>query len=509
MGMTPMKPGRICAVITESSVEAARTAMRLASRVADLIELRLDYLQDSDFTNADNLNRLLETKSAPVIITCRSVTEGGQQFVEDSIRLRLLVEGSRRLADYADIEAAVYAEAASLSPDLSRLIVSYHNFDETPVDLNAIYERLTALPAAVHKIVTRAVDVADSLALLKLMDRAAGEGRSLIALAMEEPGLLTRVLAPSHGGLLTYCSLGAGRESAPGQLSCHELREVYRINDLSRDSQMTGIIGKPVSHSVSPVMHNAAFKSLGLDYVYVPIEVEQVPEFFTRFVRPATREIDWKLRGFSVTIPHKTQVLSCLDRVDPRARKIGAVNTVVITDGESIGYNTDVDGAMEPLERICALQGESCAVIGAGGAARAVAYGLLDRGARVTLFARDLKKAKVVADEFTVTLEPLEGLASSDASIVINTSPVGMRGHSENASPVPRAFLRNRTAAYDLVYNPIETRFLRDARDMGCLTISGIEMLVAQAGTQFELWTGTKAPVDLMREAALRKLLET
>ena len=412
------------------------------------------------------------------------------------------------MADYADIEAAVYAETVKLSPDLSRLIVSYHNFDETPVDMNDIYERLTALPAAVHKIVTRANNVTDSLVMFKLLDRAATEGRSLIALAMQEPGLLTRVLAPSHGAFLTYGSLGLGRESAAGQLSCHELRQVYRIDDLSKSSQITGIIGKPVSHSVSPAIHNAAFKSLGLDYVYLPIEVDQVAEFFTRFVRPASREINWSLRGFSVTIPHKTQVLSFLDSVDPTARKIGAVNTVVITDGESTGYNTDVGGALEPLERICALKGESCAVIGAGGAARAVAYGLLDRGARVTLFVRDLEKAKPLEDEFDVTLEPIAGLASSDASIVINTTPIGMRGHSERDSPVPRAFLRNRTAAYDLVYNPIETRFLQDAQSMGCLTISGIEMLVAQAGAQLELWTGKKAPVDIMKDAALMKLGE-
>ncbi len=509
MGMTRTKPGRICAVITKQTVEAARTAVGHAGRVADIIELRLDYLRDFDFTNPDNLRPLLEDKSVPVIITCRAVTEGGQQFVEDSIRLRLLVEGARRMADYADIEASVYAEAAKLSPDLSRLIVSYHNFDETPVDLDAIYDRLTALPAAVHKIVTRANNVADSLAMFSLLDRAAIEGRILIALAMQEPGLITRVLAPSRGCFLTYGSLGVGRESAPGQLSCYELSEVYRINDLSRNTKITGIIGRPVSHSVSPAMHNAAFKALELDCVYLPIEVDDVAEFFTRYVRPGSREIDWDLRGFSVTIPHKTAVLSCLDSLDPTARKIGAVNTVVITNGESTGYNTDASGALEALERVCALKGESCAVIGAGGAARAVVYGLLDRGARVTLFVRDLEKAKPLENEFAVTLEPVGGLGSSDASIVINTTPIGMRGHSENASPIPRAFLRNRIAAYDLVYNPIETRFLQDARSMGCLTISGIEMLVAQAGAQFELWTGKKAPLDLMRDAALRKLLET
>ena len=456
----PTRSGRLCAVITEQTVEGARAAIVAAGRVADFIELRLDYLQDFHFTNPDNLRTLLDAKPLPVIITCRAITEGGQQFVEDSIRLRLLVEGARQMADYADIEAAVYAEAATLSPDISRLIVSYHNFDETPADLDAIYERLTALPADVHKIVTRANSVTDSLAVFSLMNRAAVEGRNLIALAMEEPGLITRILAPSRGGFLTYCSLGAGRESAPGQVNCQELKRAYRINEISRDTKISGIIGKPVAHSVSPAMHNAGFKALGLDFVYLPIEVDSVADFFARFVRPSSREIDWDLRGFSVTIPHKTPVLSCLDSLDPTARKIGAVNTVVIANGKATGYNTDAGGAMEPLENICALKGESCAVIGAGGAARAVVYGLLDRGARVTLFVRDLAKAKPMTDEFSVTMEPLEGLGSSDASIVINTTPIGMRGHSENASPIPRAFLRNRIAAYDLVYNPIETRFL-------------------------------------------------
>ena len=509
MHQRPNKTGRICGVITEQTIEAASAAIAHAGRLADLIELRLDYLRDFDFTNPDGLARLLENKPLPVIITCRAVAEGGQQFVEDSVRLPLLVEGARRMADYADIEAEAYEEAARLSPDLSRLIVSYHNFSETPRDLTAIYERLIDLPAAVHKIVTQANSVADSLAIFGLLDRASSEGRTLIAMAMQEPGLMTRVLAPSRGGFLTYGSLGVGRESAPGQLTCRELRNVYRVNELTRSTRITGIIGKPVSHSVSPSMHNAAFKSLGLDCVYLPIEVDDVTEFFNRFVKSESREIDWDLRGFSVTIPHKTTVLPLLDCLDQTARKIGAVNTVVIAGGDSTGYNTDARGALEPLESVCELKGESCGVIGAGGGARAVVHGLLERGARITLFVRDIEKATALQEDFAVTVEPLEGLASSDVSIVINTTPIGMRGHSERASPVPRAFLRNRTAAFDLVYNPIETRFLRDARSMGCLTISGIEMLVAQAGAQFELWTGEKAPLDLMREAALERLLET
>jgi 3-dehydroquinate dehydratase/shikimate dehydrogenase len=502
----PQDSSLICSVVTEQTTAACRAAIAEAGTVADIIEVRLDYLRDFDFTNPDNLRPLLKEKPRPLIITCRSIAEGGQQHVEDKPRLRLLVEGARQMADYCDIEAASYREAALLSPDLSRLIISHHNFTETPGDLEGVYERLINLPAAVHKIVTRANRVTDSLGVLRLLDRARLEERSLIALAMEAPGLITRVLGPSRGCFLTYGSLGPGRESAPGQITCDELRNVYRVNELSRGTKITGIIGKPVSHSASPAMHNAAFKALGLDFVYLPIEVDDVGEFFTRFVRLGSRETDWDLRGFSVTIPHKTAVVPWLDNVDATARRIGAVNTVVIEEGETIGHNTDAAGALDPLERVCSIEGQSCAVIGAGGAARAVVYGLVKRAARVTLFARDTGKARQLGEEFDIGIAPLDAFESSDAAIVINTTPVGMHGHSEGATPVGRTALRGRRIVYDLVYNPLDTAFLRDARAEGCETISGIEMLVAQAASQFRLWTGEAPPIDVMREAALSKL---
>jgi len=496
----------ICAVITEHSAESARRAIEHAATVADLIELRLDYLRDFDFTNPASLSTLLQDKRRPVIITCRSVAEGGAQAVDDDARLRLLVEGARQMADYCDIEAAHYDAAAKLGPDLSKLIVSYHNFDETPSDLDGIYDRITNLPAALHKIVTRADRIADSLAIFRLLDRSRAEGQNLIALAMREPGLITRILGPVRGSFLTYGALGPGRESAQGQPSCIELRDVYRANQLTRDTTITGIIGKPVGHSASPVMHNAVFKSLGMDFVYLPFEVEDVAEFFIRFVRSETRELDWKVRGFSVTIPHKTNVIPLLDEIDATASLVGAVNTVVLSEGKLKGYNTDVQGAIEPLEKICSIDGERCGVIGAGGAARAVAYGLISKGARVTIFARDVNKARALADSFGADVAPLESLSSSDVQVVINTTPVGLCGHSEDSSPVARSALRNRRVAYDLVYNPLETQFLKDARAEGCQIISGIEMLVAQAALQFELWTNRQAPLDLMREAALERV---
>jgi len=494
----------ICAVITEPSVAAARAAIKHAVGVADLIELRLDYLRDFDFNRPEQLGALLDEKPLPVIATCRAVDEGGQQAIAEAVRVRVFAEALRRGANYCDIEAAHFDEHAAAQLDPSRLIVSYHNFSETPADLNAIYERLTRRPAAIHKIAVRACDITDSLAVFRLLDRADAEGRTLIAIAMQEAGLLTRILGPSRGSFLTYGSLAHGHESAPGQMTCEALRDLYRIHCLTPETQITGIIGQPVSHSASPLMHNRAFRELGLNFVYLPFAVNDVGEFCKRFVRPATREIDWRLRGFSVTIPHKTAVLPFLDETDETARRIGAVNTVVLEGERLIGYNTDAHGAMAPLDARIDLREARCAVIGAGGAARAVVFGLRERGARVTLFARDPAKAAALAREFNVAVDSLEAIAASDAEIIINTTPVGMLNHDEGTSVVPRAAWAGRKIAYDLIYNPRETRFLADARQQGCVTINGVEMLVAQAARQFELWTGRQPPVEVMR-AALEK----
>jgi 3-dehydroquinate dehydratase/shikimate dehydrogenase len=510
MSTTPAKSGKICAVIAEHTVEGARAALHRAPACgADLIELRLDYLRDFDFSNPTALDSLLEDKPLPVIITCRAIEEGGDQQIDDSIRLRLLVEGARRLADYCDIEASHYPKAAALSPDPARTIVSYHDFAGTPADLEAIYETLSGLPAAVCKIVTMASSVENTLPIFRLIERAKREGRNIIALAMGQAGVITRIVGPALGAWLTYGTLTGSSGSAPGQLGCEQLAHSFRLNSLTEKTTIAGVIGRPVGHSVSPDMQNAAMAALGMDCVYLPIEAASVDTFFERFVSSRTREVDWPLLGFSVTIPHKVAVMPLLDTVDEAAAAVGAVNTVTMKDGRPWGYNTDVQGAMEPLEKVCDLGTETVGVIGAGGAARAVLYGLRQRGAETTLFARDPLKAERVSTAFGVPVVPIEELASSKVTVVINTTPVGMHGHSEGTSPVPVEALQGRRVAYDLVYNPLETRFLRDAKEAGSVTISGIDMLVAQAALQFQLWTGKPAPVEVMRDAALSKLRST
>ena len=503
-------PSKICAVIAEATVDAARAALERATAVADIVELRLDYLRDVDFSRpesfAASLAALLNAKPLPLIVTFRAMDEGGQQPLEEEARLQLLAAAQTGGADYCDIEAAKYEGVAAAGLDPARLIVSYHNFTGTPADLPSIYDRLVQNRAAIHKIAVRARDIADSLALFKLLDRAVAEGRTLIAIAMEQAGVLTRILGPSRGSFLTYASVATGRESAPGQFTCADLRQLYRIGELTRDTQIVGIIGDPISHSASPLMHNRALREAGLNYVYIPMPVRNVGEFFTRFVRLPSREMRWQLRGFSVTVPHKTAVVPYLDELDRTAMRIGAVNTVVVEGERLLGYNTDAAGAVAPLAALTDLRDAHCAVAGAGGTARAVIFGLLERGAAVSLFGRNAEKTAPLAAQFGIAAYPLESLAAAAPDVIINTTPVGMSGHSEGESIVPASALGKCKIAYDVVYNPVETRFLKEARQAGCLALSGIEMLVGQATAQFELWTGQQAPVETMRAAALEKV---
>ncbi len=363
---------------------------------------------------------------------------------------------------------------------------------------------MAATPAAVVKIVTQANRISDCLRIFELIDHAKGK-KPLIALAMGFPGLVTRALALSRGVMLTFGSIRRGAESAPGQPTVVELRDLYRVKELSRESEIFGVIGNPVSHSRSPLMHNAALKSLNRDGVYLPFEVDDVASFVRDFVHPRTRKLDWNLRGLSVTIPHKLSIIPFLEVVDATAKAIGAVNTVVIEGDELHGYNTDVIGAMKPLDELLDVRGARVAVIGAGGSARAICYGLSQREADVTIFARDVKKAQPLADEFRTRTAPIESF-NGQTDIVINCTPIGMRDHSEGRSPIVMESLKNVNVVYDLIYTPEETALLRDAKLAGCRTLGGLAMLVGQAAEQFRLWTGSEAPVDVMWRALLMKV---
>ncbi len=264
---------------------------------------------------------------------------------------------------------------------------------------------------------------------------------------------------------------------------------------INSETKLVAVIGNPVSHSMSPAMHNAAFRHLGLNYVYLAFKVENL-----KAAVQAMRELGFE--GYSVTIPHKQNIIKYLDRIDPLAAKIGAVNTVVNSRGLLIGYNTDAIGAIESLKAKTSLTKKRIALLGAGGAARAVAFALLAEKAELKIFNRTFEKSKSLAKSVGCGYAGLDELFSFNPEIIINATSVGMHPNPK-ASPLDKAILKKGTIVFDMVYNPVETLLLKQARASGCETISGIEMLLAQGAKQFKLWTGKDAPFDVMRSAVL------
>jgi len=267
------------------------------------------------------------------------------------------------------------------------------------------------------------------------------------------------------------------------------------------NTTLCGIIGKPVEHSMSPAIHNAAFDKLGLNYTYLAFNVDDV-EGAIRGVRAL------HIRGLSVTMPHKLEVMKYLDEIDPVARRIGAVNTVVNENGRLKGYNTDWVGFVRSLEAKTPIQDKRITILGAGGAARAIAFGLKERGGRITILnrAQEIKMAESLAAELECSWGPLSQLESvTDADIVVNATLLGMPPH-EQKIVIESSYLRSEQVVYDVVYNPLETRLLREAKERECQVVPGYEMLLLQGVAQFELWTGKTAPVEVMRTILLNSL---
>ena len=253
---------------------------------------------------------------------------------------------------------------------------------------------------------------------------------------------------------------------------------------------------------MSPAMHNAAFEKLGLNYAYLAFCVSDV-EGAIQGVRALN------IRGLSVTVPHKVAVMPYLDTIDPVAQQIGAVNTVVNDDGRLTGYNTDWVGFTRSLEIHTAIHGKRCTILGAGGAARAIAFGLKEKGGDITILNRveEIDMAEKLAGEIGCPWGDLSQInAVEDADIVINTTPVGMHPKFEDLTPIDTKHVRAGQVVFDAVYNPLETKFLRKAKERGCITVPGSEMLLLQGVAQFEYWTGRDAPVELMRTVLLNRL---
>lgn len=270
---------------------------------------------------------------------------------------------------------------------------------------------------------------------------------------------------------------------------------------LDQSTKLCAVIGNPVEHSLSPIMHNAAFSACDLNYVYLAFRVTDIRGAIT-----GIRALG--IRGLSVTIPYKIEVSRLIDEIDPIAQRIGAVNTIVNEDGRLIGYNTDGEGAMRALEARIDLANKRVVLIGAGGAARSLAFSVRERNAKLTILNRTVERARHLASEIGANYGGLDDFeAIQQADVIIHATSVGMYPHV-NEVIIPTDLLSPNQVVFDIVYNPIQTALLRQAQKRGCPIIQGYEMLVYQGAAQFELWTGVKAPVEVMMRAVKEKLQE-
>lgn len=469
----------------------------LASRIGTSqvgYELRLDALQD--FTAIEvPLRQMLARQRVPLVIaTCRRVEAGGAFTGSVEEQAAVLQAAVHSGCDWVDLELESVLAAG---PDLlkrfspARVVVSYHDYQKMPA-LSEVYRKLARLPAQAVKIVGAAQSLADNLKIQQLLKSHHAHGPKLVAFAMGPVGLPSRVLSLQWGSAWTYASAPNHQPTAPGQLSTEAMRSIYRVEQLNHRTARYGIVGSRASLSLSPSMQNAAFHAKHVNAVYVPCESERLSDFLS-----FARHIDFA--GFSVTMPFKRAILRELDWIDPIAAEIGACNTVAVQHGKWMGWNTDASAVVEVLTKRLRLPGSRILVLGSGGAARAAAYALRAEGAEVLISARREAAGKQLARAVSAQTIPWGSPETLDVDSVINATPLGMSPNTD-ALPADLSRLRVRVV-FDMIYHPMETRFLAEARSRGLTVISGLEMLVAQGARQFEIWTGQSAPRALMEQA--------
>lgn len=534
----------LTAAITVTSLEQALAdSARAAEQGADLVEYRIDSFTDDPRA----VTELVQRSALPCIITCRPTWEGGAYDGDEQTRISVLQHaglGPRKPA-YIDVELKAWQTSANLrqkvslvvdDPDRPRgarrtdtgLILSSHDFEARPSDLLRKVKDMADAPLCrVVKVAWQARSLRDNLEAFELIRQ---QVKPTIALCMGGAGLASRVLAKKFGALLTFAAIDEASGTAPGQPTLREIKRLYRWDSLDAQTRVFGVIGYPVGHSMSPPMHNAGFDAAGVNAVYLPMPIPPEYEHFkatvSSWIAAPGLHPGLDFGGASVTIPHKANLLRFVKEtggeVEALAERIGAANTLQVReDGSLYACNTDYAAA---LDAVCdglsigrdGLKGRRVAVIGAGGAARAVVAGFCEYGALVTVYNRTTEKAEALAEQFGACAEPMDALADSAAEVYINCTPIGMHPNVD-ASAFDAEQISNHKSqilnplspgviVFDTIYNPIQTKLLRDAAAAGCVTIPGTEMFVRQGAAQFELWTGKDAPLEVFRRVLNERL---
>lgn len=470
--------------------------LSIAEKKSRTVELRLDWLANDQEISSFLARLATRRHRATLLATCRRRIAGGRYRGTIAKQLVHLADAIRAGCAWYDLEIET---AAICPPELiqillgqGRQLISAHFFKGMPPNIAALARDLARNKPDAIKIAARTDSLRDCRKLV-----AFGHGRrNMIVIPMGEIALPARLLSLREPNGFAYAPVQ--NSTAPGQLGLQDIYEVYRADRISRATRVYGVIGNPIGHSLSPHQHNAGFAARKIDAVYLPFLVEDLSDF-VESVAPMG------VKGFSVTIPHKERIIKYLAGCDALAAAIGAVNTVVVRNGGRLyGYNTDYVGVLEALKSRARLRGSRVLIVGAGGAARAVAFALAQAGASVYICARRQKKAEAIANAVNGNLINWGRLRHEFFEAIVNATPVGMYPF-ENESPLEAHDLNCRLV-FDTIYRPRKTKLLQLAEHRGIETVSGVEMFVAQGAAQFEIWMGQRAPADQMRRAVLNAL---
>lgn len=500
--LLPLRLPRVCvAVIGTDPGEMVEKAEALV-RDNSFLEFRLDYLKKPALV-LPKLKRFIESHPGTVVIaTCRRAANGGKFHGSAASQLEVLAKAAAagcQMIDI-DIQTASQCKPGQLQKLRGRaaMVLSFHDFRGTK-KLDEALEKMLPVPADFYKIVSTATTLADNVSMMKFLAKES-ERHSMVCMCMGEQGFISRVLGVRAGSVFTFASAIAGEETAAGQVTAQELRNMYRIEQVDPATRVYGVAGDPVAHSLSPAIMNAAFRRENVNAVYLALHAKTIKDLMT-----CVREIP--IHGLSVTMPYKQAILPYLDNTDSHTSKIGACNTVVRSqDGKLYGFNTDAAGIVRPLERrLSTLDGARILVLGAGGAARAAVFGLKERGAEVYILNRTLGPAQKLARSARARSIKRADMKKLAFDVIINATPVGMGNMHE--TPLQEKEI-NARYVFDMIYDPGETRLLKLAKERGAQVIPGIEMFVQQAARQFEIWTGKPAPGDEMLRVVLLALQE-
>ncbi len=511
--------------------EAGSMLSRARESGVDLVELRVDYLDQLSVEIVREYLSMADKNPFKILVTCRDIKEGGAKDWDIDLRTEVLVESVKCGADFIDCEILNFKGKVEkkLRSVLSthadcRLILSRHSM-EGPFKLDRLgrgielmYDSILAVcPEAIPKLVFRANHVSDCFMAFDVLRDKDSEA---IVLCMGDEGVISRVLAKKLDSFITYCSLDDNSATADGQISLDNMKGLFRWDSINKDTDIYGVIGDPVGHSLSPAIFNACFDKKGINAVYLPILTGGFKEGFDEFVNGAVKRANegWlNFKGFSVTIPHKANALGFAghegDYLETPSTAIGAINTLKVGFGGIVqGFNTDYEGAMDALTAAMGcdrhgLHGKKAVVIGAGGVARAVIGGLVHYGSEVTIYNRTESKASSLAEELKCSYKRFNELDKLEADIVINCTSIGMYPNVES-SVLDKDVISSDMVVFDTVYNPQETKLLRYAKEAGAKTISGVEMFIRQALAQYRIWLGEADDEveDIMRKTVYEHL---